>query len=552
MAHSNPRELVSGSSISSQSTFLTKPASGPEPIFSIKILVSNNVAGSIIGRSGSTISDLENQSASRIKLSQTGVYFPGTSDRVCLLQGTLQSVKSAAGLVLRKLFDLQFNASSSQHGRASEKKMPDETTGGLNEKDSSQANIEVGQGDPNKEKKHEAKTNSPQENPKPPVVSFVLRILVPYSSCGMIIGRGGSSIKLLAKKSGVSSIHISPKDVDPAKMSAQRGSFNSSAASSAAVAAAIMATSERVITINSPSVDCSLNCVCLILDDFAANPDISRYINMTTSYANPTAATASSPHALRGSLNVVQVGHRSAPSSPAMSPQHPAGTLLLTPTASQQTPQQHRYQAHGASILPPTQLYGSAVFATDPGGQGNEGAASAGAHNIQYGAFQGRGDSEVPEKETTGRDSSEALGQSTPPPQSVHSASMRLASPHQSYYVVAPPPTQSIAQAIGSQNSRESLVVSEGGSAGAPHSGGGVQQVITDSARSNIPEQLPGIHVSPRSYPLEQSQNIGGVHHHQTERYAASDVNFASASPQQQQRRKKNSGKFGRPHKSEK
>ena len=73
----------------------------------IKLLVSNNVAGSIIGRAGQTIMDLQTQSSARIKLSQTGDFYPGTQDRVCLVQGQLENVKTAVTLLVDRLYKLQ-------------------------------------------------------------------------------------------------------------------------------------------------------------------------------------------------------------------------------------------------------------------------------------------------------------------------------------------------------------------------------------------------------------------------------------------------------------
>ena len=73
----------------------------------VKLLVSNNVAGSIIGRAGQTISELQTESCARIKLSQTGDYYPGTQDRVCLVQGQPDNVKLAVRLLLERFYALQ-------------------------------------------------------------------------------------------------------------------------------------------------------------------------------------------------------------------------------------------------------------------------------------------------------------------------------------------------------------------------------------------------------------------------------------------------------------
>lgn len=206
----------------------------------IKLLVSNNVAGSIIGRAGQTISDLQAQSSTRIKLSQTGDYYPGSQDRVCLVQGQLDNVKGALSLLLERLYMLQEH----QHSQ------------------------------------HMAWQSNRSEGAPP--FDFVVRILVPSSSCGMIIGKSGSNIRQMEEASGVASVRLSPKDiVDPNYPSATISS----------------ATSERVVTLTGPTLDCCLNCLFIILDGMTSHPDICRYTNMTTSYSRimPGPFVASQP-----------------------------------------------------------------------------------------------------------------------------------------------------------------------------------------------------------------------------------------------------------------
>lgn len=68
-----------------------------------KLLVANSIAGSIIGKSGANIEQLQKSSGSRIQLSRTGEFFPGTSDRVLLLSGSLHSVLTSIFLILEKI-----------------------------------------------------------------------------------------------------------------------------------------------------------------------------------------------------------------------------------------------------------------------------------------------------------------------------------------------------------------------------------------------------------------------------------------------------------------
>lgn len=196
----------------------------------LKLLVSNNVAGSIIGRGGQTISELQMQSSTRIKLSQTGDYYPGTQDRVCLVQGEPDNVKSALRLVLERLYMLQEH----QHSQ------------------------------------HMAWQLQKQKGGVAPAFDFVVRLLVPSSSCGMIIGKSGQNIKFMEETTGVSSVRLSPKDSND-------GGFPS--------ASIIAATSERVVTVTGASLAGCVQCLHLIVDGMMAHPEIFRYANMTTSYS---------------------------------------------------------------------------------------------------------------------------------------------------------------------------------------------------------------------------------------------------------------------------
>ncbi|GKY94371.1 hypothetical protein MPSEU_000403000 [Mayamaea pseudoterrestris] len=202
------------------------PANYPS---AIKLLVSNNVAASIIGRAGQTVSELQAQSRTRIKLSQSGDFFPGTQDRVCLVQGETENVKAALRLLLERLFALQ------EHQYAQ--------------------HISWQQQQQGSESRH-------------PFV-FISRLLVPNSCCGMIIGKAGANIKYLEESTGVTSVRLSPKDEIDANYPTP-------------VAAA---TNERIVTVTAAHLDHTTQCLFLIVDSMATQPDICQYTNLTTSYA---------------------------------------------------------------------------------------------------------------------------------------------------------------------------------------------------------------------------------------------------------------------------
>ena len=69
----------------------------------IRFLVSNAAAGSVIGKGGSTITDFQSQSGARIQLSRNQEFFPGTTDRIIMVSGTINETLKAVELILLKL-----------------------------------------------------------------------------------------------------------------------------------------------------------------------------------------------------------------------------------------------------------------------------------------------------------------------------------------------------------------------------------------------------------------------------------------------------------------
>ncbi|GKV34224.1 hypothetical protein SLEP1_g42616 [Rubroshorea leprosula] len=124
----------------------------------VRFLVSNAAAGSVIGKGGSTITEFQSKSGARIQLSRSHEFFPGTSDRIIMISGTIDDVLKALELILAKLL--------------------------------SELNVDDGD----------------DAEPRTKV-----RLIVPNSSCGSIIGKGGSTIKSFIEDSQAG-IKISPQD----------------------------------------------------------------------------------------------------------------------------------------------------------------------------------------------------------------------------------------------------------------------------------------------------------------------------------------------------
>jgi len=123
----------------------------------IRFLITNAEAGSVIGKGGATISDLQSQSGCKIHLSRNHEYFPGTNDRIVSLNGTISQAMTAFNLILTKLLN----------------EVEDDT------------NLDL-------------KTNE-------------VRLIVPNNVCGALIGRAGATIKLLMEESHAG-IKLSPQE----------------------------------------------------------------------------------------------------------------------------------------------------------------------------------------------------------------------------------------------------------------------------------------------------------------------------------------------------
>jgi len=210
------------------------------PRVTVKLLVSNNMAGSIIGRSGQTVNELQTKSSAKIRLSQSGDYFPGTTDRVCLVHGSLVNVKKAVALVLSKLYELQLELLV----------------------------------DTQADQTHDTSEAAKESSENPFKINFTSKILIPSAACGMLIGKEGATIQKLKENVGCSAVRLSQKLVDH---NAPR-------------------TFERVLTVSSFELNACIHFAESILDGFVRHPEICRYLNGTTSYSkNSTSASYGIP-----------------------------------------------------------------------------------------------------------------------------------------------------------------------------------------------------------------------------------------------------------------
>jgi len=207
----------------------------------MKILVTNGIAGTIIGRSGSTISELQSLSGSRIRLSSAGDCFPGTNERVCLIDGDIERVKAGIQLILQR-FILTVDDDDDDEDDEDEEDEDDMMV-------------------------------SPANDLSP---TFQLRLLIPSTACGLLIGRNGRHIRSIAANSQTKTQLSQQEEISS------------------------IATSERVLSVQGGKENI-LQCVTLLIDCIEKEIDelggvdnsVWRYLNMTTSYTRASAAALS-------------------------------------------------------------------------------------------------------------------------------------------------------------------------------------------------------------------------------------------------------------------
>ena len=138
------------------------------PPINLKILVPATASGAIIGKGGETIAEIQKQTATRIKMSKATDFYPGTTERVGLIQGPAESIITVMDFIAEKVTE-----------------KPDPS----------------------------AKPAIDFDNKLPAEREKQVKVIIPNSTAGMIIGKGGSFIKTVKDESGAF-IQISQKSKD--------------------------------------------------------------------------------------------------------------------------------------------------------------------------------------------------------------------------------------------------------------------------------------------------------------------------------------------------
>ena len=126
----------------------------------LKTMVPNHIAGSIIGKKGQTIQILQEQTGAKLKLSSANEFYPGTGERVVVVQGELHQILAMLDLITEKI-------RSELSGR--DGGMPDRCN--------------------------------------------MVKLIIPNSTAGMVIGKGGCFIRGITGDTGAK-LQISQKDLE--------------------------------------------------------------------------------------------------------------------------------------------------------------------------------------------------------------------------------------------------------------------------------------------------------------------------------------------------
>uniref|UniRef100_W5NC71 NOVA alternative splicing regulator 1 n=1 Tax=Lepisosteus oculatus TaxID=7918 RepID=W5NC71_LEPOC len=155
-ANSSPNHRQSASVFRSQ-----QQQSPEEGEYFLKVLIPSYAAGSIIGKGGQTIVQLQKETGATIKLSKSKDFYPGTTERVCLIQGTVEALNGVHNFIADKVREMPQSA----------------------------------------QKTEPVSILQPQTTVNPDRVKQA-KLIVPNSTAGLIIGKGGATVKAIMEQSG--------------------------------------------------------------------------------------------------------------------------------------------------------------------------------------------------------------------------------------------------------------------------------------------------------------------------------------------------------------
>ncbi|KAM6444992.1 RNA-binding protein Nova-1 isoform 3-T3 [Rhynochetos jubatus] len=182
---------------------------GEDGQYFLKVLIPSYAAGSIIGKGGQTIVQLQKETGATIKLSKSKDFYPGTTERVCLIQGTVEALNAVHGFIAEKIREMPQNVAKTEPVSILQPQTtvnPDRIKQTL---PSSPTTTKSSPSDP----MTTSRANQVQYHPTIYTILFtgdnlqtgekdMVKIIVPNSTAGLIIGKGGATVKAIMEQSG--------------------------------------------------------------------------------------------------------------------------------------------------------------------------------------------------------------------------------------------------------------------------------------------------------------------------------------------------------------
>uniref|UniRef100_H2ZD98 K Homology domain-containing protein n=1 Tax=Ciona savignyi TaxID=51511 RepID=H2ZD98_CIOSA len=152
----------------------------------LKVLIPGYAAGAVIGKGGQIIVQLQKESGAIIKLSKAKDFYPGTQDRVVLIQGTADGLMKVHNTIIEKVYEFP---------------VPKDLAAIIGDRPKQQI-IKPTTASPIR---YVLKQSMFQSQCKPRV-----KIIVPNTTAGLVIGKAGATIKTIMEESG-SKVQLSQK-----------------------------------------------------------------------------------------------------------------------------------------------------------------------------------------------------------------------------------------------------------------------------------------------------------------------------------------------------
>jgi len=220
---------------------------------SIKFLISNSQAGSLIGSGGKSIKEMIAVSNCRVNVSGPQEPYPGTADRVVLINGNLSGVLIAQQLVWEMIAHLN---KAAENENKNNEWSPEAVMQALGTNDT---------------------------------VDVISKVSIPAACGGLILGRAGATIRSIAEESGAKVLMTSKDEA--------------------------LFTHERVLTISGEASQC-MKAAELVILKLEEQDEIEPYVNRGTTYSSPLTTTFhafNGTHSGGGRGNRTGGGGRGAP-----------------------------------------------------------------------------------------------------------------------------------------------------------------------------------------------------------------------------------------------